>query len=329
MQSDGDKYISKNIKDIARKMQGNSIYLPRRYSTAIYLPRGNRDYDQCLKFASAIENVNINEFIDENKQKLENMHLLHENENSKIEGGTIEDIFNFIKEKVSILGPELLEKIKALPKETNTLQRALATGISENSTIEPLVNYLSRDNGYLTNNHKLAIENALKNYDPIRDNFLFDFKPLEDNELIYSFGFDKLFDYMEKNLPEIKKEIDCDIDYHGGTVPFLLFPDMIEKLMQKIKSNGIEGGNFLSSIFGFISKNKDLIKSIGKITNQALNTTSAVSNAVSKTADTIKNINDNKLETIKDIRNNGSTSDVINSIKSLEKSSKSPPINSD
>ena len=105
-------------------------------------------------------------------------------------------------------------------------------------------------------------------------------------------------------------------------------PDMIEKLMQKIQGNSIEGGNFLSSIFGFISKNKDLIKSIGKITNQALNTTSAVSNAVVKTADTVKSINDNKLETIKDIRNNGSTSDVINSIKSLEKS-KSPPINSD
>ena len=329
MQSDGDKYISKNIKDIARKMQGNSIYLPRKYSSSLYLPGRNRDYDQCQKFASAIENININEFIDENKQKLENMHLLDKDENLKIEGGTIDEIFNFVKEKISRLAPELFEKIKALPKEAlNTLQRALGTGIPENSTIEPLVNYLSRHNGYLTNNHKLAIENALENYDPSRDNFLFEFQPLEDNELIYSCGFDRLFNYLEQNLPEIKKEIDCDIEYRAGIVPFLLMPDMIEKLMQKIKGNIIEGGNFLSSIFGFISKNKDLIKSIGKITNQALNTTSAVLNAVSKTADTVKHINDSKLETIKDIRNNGSTSDVINSIKSLEKS-KSPPINSD
>ena len=165
MLSDGDKYISKNIKDIARKMQGNSLFLPRKYSSSsIYLPGRNRDYERCQNFASAIENININEFIDENKQKLENMHLVDKDENSKIEGGTSEEIFNFIKEKVSSIAPELFEKIKALPKEAlTTLQRALGTGIPENSTIEPLVNYLSRENGYLTNNHKLAIENALQN----------------------------------------------------------------------------------------------------------------------------------------------------------------------
>ena len=92
------------------------------------------------------------------------MHLLDKGENLKIEGGTIDEIINFIKEKVSTIAPELFEKIKALPNEAmNPLKRTLNGSGYEENQIEPLVNYLSRDNSFITNNHKLAIENALQN----------------------------------------------------------------------------------------------------------------------------------------------------------------------
>ena len=51
-------------------MQGNRIFLPRKYSSRVYLPGRNRNYEECQRFSSAIENVNIKEFMDENKQKL-------------------------------------------------------------------------------------------------------------------------------------------------------------------------------------------------------------------------------------------------------------------
>ena len=88
-----------------------------------------------------------------------------------IEGGTITDILNFTKEKVKEISPELFEKIKQLPQEAlSSLKRILpGNSLSSCEDIQPVIDYLTRDNGFITKKHQAAINHALENYDPIRD----------------------------------------------------------------------------------------------------------------------------------------------------------------
>ena len=116
---DCPKYISENVKNVSRKVSGTAIYLPSRF----------KRYDDVERFSSALQDLNLKEYIEENKLKLHDMNLIDKDpvlggnleiNPEVIQAGTIPDILNFIKEKVREISPELFEKIKQLPQEALT-----------------------------------------------------------------------------------------------------------------------------------------------------------------------------------------------------------------
>ena len=119
-----------NIKNISRKIQGQALYTPGKY----------RNCDDLERFASGIDNLNLKEYIDENKLQLENMNLIEKEERvgaalvpevietkpDVITGGTIQDILTFIKNKLREISQELMAKIRELPQEAlSSLKRVL------------------------------------------------------------------------------------------------------------------------------------------------------------------------------------------------------------
>ena len=77
-ESDKSKYKSANLLHMFHKMNGSTIYIWRR----------QKDYE---KFGSALENANLNDFIDENRQTLEAMNLSAKVENNIRIGGCFSD----------------------------------------------------------------------------------------------------------------------------------------------------------------------------------------------------------------------------------------------